>query len=603
VRQGFDASKVIVEVIIPANTTDPVLAAFVFSRKKATDVVFDVPTLEFRSQVIITNSQLQASLPTYMVPSIYVPLSQVPLTVSGKTDRRRLRELAAKLTREELENYSTVQTSIIGPRTDRERTLHVLFARILSLAPKSVSIYGEWIRLGGDSIKSMQLAIESRKEGINLTVQDIFQEKTISRLAQKSFQNFGSFIEATLPPHNPALETLLSRKFPLTGVSYPIDVEYICPCSPMQQGMLISQAKSTENYQIRFVWKVIAKSSQPISIEKLQRAWRLVVESCPMLRTVFIESTLHSTGFIQVALKAGSCSNMDAVILNEKQPFPPKTTNSRGKDSLPRLVLYKSNNSELHCMLSISHMLIDATSITILLENLKLSYDGQYVGNCQNIAHYRDYVSYLQQNSNGLEYWKRYLSGCTPCIFPHLCLDQSTPSTRPEFRSIDVSLEKSFEFHRFCRENGTTLSNVFHVAWGLVLRTFTGQENISFGYLKSTRDAPIRGDIERAIGPFISMLICRMNINMDSTIFELLEQTQIDLLNGLLHENFSLAESFHSSMTSGTMFNTSISYPPDRSREVSTESSILFLEVERHDPTEVSKGSIIQSYLCNPEEF
>lgn len=60
----------------------------------------DTATLASKTSEI--KKKLHAYLPSYMVPSAYVPILTVPITLSGKTDRRQLRELASSLSREQL---------------------------------------------------------------------------------------------------------------------------------------------------------------------------------------------------------------------------------------------------------------------------------------------------------------------------------------------------------------------------------------------------------------------------------------------------------------------------------------------------------------------
>src|SRR5207244_3727055 len=89
--------------------------------------------------------------------------------------------------------------------------------------------------------------------------------------------------------------------------------------------------------------------------------------------------------------------------------------------------------------------------------------------------------------------------------------------------------------------HGITLSNIFQLAWSLVLRAFTGSDDICFGYLTSGRDIPLSG-IEDAIGPFINMLVCRTKFSSDLTLGQLLESTQEDYINNTKHQHVSLAE-------------------------------------------------------------
>jgi amino acid adenylation domain-containing protein/non-ribosomal peptide synthase protein (TIGR01720 family) len=111
----------------------------------------------------------QGRLPEFMVPSVFVPLTRMPLTVNGKVDRAALPapEIAAGQGR--------------APATSAEEQLCQLFAEILGL-PR-VYTDASFFELGGDSIMSMQLASRVRRAGWVVTPKQIFEEKTVQRLA------------------------------------------------------------------------------------------------------------------------------------------------------------------------------------------------------------------------------------------------------------------------------------------------------------------------------------------------------------------------------------------------------------------------------------
>ncbi|MFK4071528.1 amino acid adenylation domain-containing protein [Streptomyces sp. NPDC029674] len=110
-------------------------------------------------------------LPEYMVPTAFVPLERLPLTLNGKVDR-------AALPAPDFTGRVTGR----APRTATERTLCGLYAEVLGL--DRVGVDDSFFELGGDSIMSMQLASRARRAGLTLTSRQVFEEKTPERLAQ-----------------------------------------------------------------------------------------------------------------------------------------------------------------------------------------------------------------------------------------------------------------------------------------------------------------------------------------------------------------------------------------------------------------------------------
>ncbi|WP_125530701.1 non-ribosomal peptide synthetase [Streptomyces sp. WAC 06725] len=110
-------------------------------------------------------------LPEYMVPSAFVPLDGLPLTVNGKVDHKALPapEFAGRGSGRE-------------PRGAAEEALCALFAQVLGL--DRVGPEDSFFELGGDSIMAVQLASRARRAGLVLTTEQIFDERTPEGLAR-----------------------------------------------------------------------------------------------------------------------------------------------------------------------------------------------------------------------------------------------------------------------------------------------------------------------------------------------------------------------------------------------------------------------------------
>ncbi|MEU3597316.1 amino acid adenylation domain-containing protein [Streptomyces sp. NPDC006798] len=116
-------------------------------------------------------AHLRSRLPDYMVPTALVPLPELPLTPNGKLDHRALP--APDPTR-----TSTGR----APRDWREETLSALFAEVLGA--ESVGIDNDFFAAGGDSIRSIQVVARARARGIEVSTREIFEHRTVARLAE-----------------------------------------------------------------------------------------------------------------------------------------------------------------------------------------------------------------------------------------------------------------------------------------------------------------------------------------------------------------------------------------------------------------------------------
>ena len=116
---------------------------------------------------------LRTKLPEYMVPSVFVPLEALPLTTTGKIDRRALP--APEQTRPALDQ------AYVPPGTPAEAILADIWAGVLDA--ERVGINDNFFDLGGDSIQSIKIAAKANQAGVAITVRQIFEHQTIAELA------------------------------------------------------------------------------------------------------------------------------------------------------------------------------------------------------------------------------------------------------------------------------------------------------------------------------------------------------------------------------------------------------------------------------------
>ncbi|MFJ6074072.1 amino acid adenylation domain-containing protein [Streptomyces sp. NPDC093065] len=113
---------------------------------------------------------LAARLPEYLVPSVLVPLAELPLTANGKVDRSRL----------PAPGFPAAPTR--APRDPREEVLTGLFADVLGLP--SAGPDDDFFALGGHSLLAMRLANRVRSAlGTDVALRDVFDHPTPAALA------------------------------------------------------------------------------------------------------------------------------------------------------------------------------------------------------------------------------------------------------------------------------------------------------------------------------------------------------------------------------------------------------------------------------------
>jgi non-ribosomal peptide synthase protein (TIGR01720 family) len=116
--------------------------------------------------------RLAGKLPEHMMPGAFVALDALPLTPSGKVDRAALP--APQRTAEEAGSFA-------APRTEAEKILARLWEQILGV--DRVGVDDNFLRLGGDSILSIQVVARASQEGLRLSPRQLFEQPTLAALA------------------------------------------------------------------------------------------------------------------------------------------------------------------------------------------------------------------------------------------------------------------------------------------------------------------------------------------------------------------------------------------------------------------------------------
>src|ERR1044071_3154026 len=112
-------------------------------------------------------------LPEYMIPSAFVCMERLPLTPSGKVDRRALPA-------PDRESFA-LGREFVAPRNTAEEMLARLWSELLGVS--QVGIHDNFFELGGDSILTIQVVSRANRLGLRLTPKQLFQHQTVAELA------------------------------------------------------------------------------------------------------------------------------------------------------------------------------------------------------------------------------------------------------------------------------------------------------------------------------------------------------------------------------------------------------------------------------------
>ncbi|BET96656.1 non-ribosomal peptide synthetase [Xenorhabdus taiwanensis] len=167
-----------VAVMAYGNGKDKRLIAYVCPTQNWLDekgLKFDIQFSEIKAELTtLLESAIKKRLPEYMLPSIYIPLERMPLTLNNKVDKKALPE----------PNESDFhQQNYIAPRNEIEKKIGQLWQEVLGIS--QVSIYDNFFALGGHSLQATRI-ISSIRNVLNIEIQlsRIFEYPTLEQLSQ-----------------------------------------------------------------------------------------------------------------------------------------------------------------------------------------------------------------------------------------------------------------------------------------------------------------------------------------------------------------------------------------------------------------------------------
>ncbi|KNG89441.1 nonribosomal peptide synthase [Aspergillus nomiae NRRL 13137] len=543
------------------------------------------------------STRLAAQVPGYMVPTFWVVVAALPFTTSGKVNgvvlNQWVRDMdedtyneVAGIMEEEEETSETVQLS------EMELLLQEIWAEELGLPLPKLKYNRSFIALGGDSITAMKVVARCRREQLKVSVLDVVRAKSLIDLASKTVRSSQVSVEedtVIAPASTPAERTaaiddaLLSK----AGLSSKDDVEDVYGCSPVQDGILLSQVKFPGTYEIRRVLKVLSIMDANTTILGLQRAWQGVVDRHQSLRSIFVDA---GGIFQQIVLKNITasvycceymCSDDEVEVTKFLKSLPSPTYNP--SEPQHHLTICRTRGDNVYMMVELSHAIVDGGSTEVVLQEMSLAFDGKSFTEPASL--YSDYIHYISspEHSQGesMSHWTGYLAGVQPTIVPMYPRDGASK----QIRSVKVPFAGMKDLLKFSVAHGVTIANVIQTAWALVLRAYTGSDDVCFGYVASGRDVPVKG-IENAVGAFINMLVCRVRLDQHQAALDAVDTMQSDYFTALAHQHCSLAQIQHGLNLSGMpLFNSIISLQkgvPDQQ----FGDALSFRAVEEDDPTD-----------------
>jgi len=330
------------------------------------------------------------------------------------------------------------------------------------------------------------------------------------------------------------------------------NIEDVIALTPMQRGMLFHYLKNPDSRE--YFEQLCLRLKGEIYLEIVEKAWKHVVQSNEMLRTVFRWDKLETP--VQMVLKNYKLPLRIKDLVGTKQVEKEKCIyDIRQKDleesidiriEPMRITLIKIQKNEFEMIISNHHIIYDGWSNGIIVKEFVEAYRRLYKGLELEYAEktkFKEYIKWNQAQDRAAQknYWKKYLEGYSQKIsIPRKKSIQKNSDKMGKYQ-IEIDKATTDAIEVFCRSEKTTMANLLNIAWGLLLQRYNNTDDVVFGITISGRAAEING-IDNTVGLFINTIPLRIKLEDKENVLELLYRADREARDRESYENTSLAE-------------------------------------------------------------
>ncbi len=488
-------------------------------------VAYVVPQAGAHLTMAEGREHLKKSLPDYMVPAAIVELDQLPLTTSGKVDRKRL----------PAPDYGTTGSTRDAKtaRTLTEEIIAGIWAEVLKL--QQVGVEDDFFDLGGHSLLATQLVSRIKLAfKTELPLRTLFESPTVAGLARQVEALTRQECGLEAPPLRPVPR---DRPLPLSF--------------PQQRLWFLDQLEpGNPLYNVSY----ITRMKGPLDVEALEKSLNEIVRRHESLRTSFATMNDQPVQIIakhaQVELAVVDVSHLPTLEMCEaearklaseeiQKPFNLAT----GPLLRPGLIKIASDDHAL--ILMMHHIITDRWSLGVLSQELATLYEANLEGKPSSLPElgiqYADYAVWQREFLSGkvlekqLAYWRQQLEGA-PAV---LELPTDRPrKEREHFGGAQHRQEMPGELVRdlrtFSRSQRGTFFMSLVAGFQLLLARLSGQDDIVIGTDLANRN---QLETERLIGFFVNLLPMRVRLDREASFTDFFQQVREISLEAMAHQD------------------------------------------------------------------
>lgn len=493
---------------------------------------------------------LQATLPEYMVPTAWIELDSLPLTVNGKVDIAQLPSPSA--------NDLAVE-EYVSAASDTEAQLIAIWSELLNIDADQIGTKDNFFALGGHSLLVMRMLAKLQQQDMHLQVSDVIGAPDLASLAailDKNVQTNKFVLPENLIAED--CEKITPDMLPLIALSQSeidhivssIDggvhrVKDIYPLVSLQEGIYFHHMLEPLNDPY-LESKVLLMDSRE-QVDMLLSGLQFLIDRHDIFRTAIVSEGVSQPvqvvyRHVQLPVETYSLNaNVDTdeqlqALLSSSDPM------DLSKAPMIRVKLAKDPQSaNWFFILQYHHLISDNESAAIMAAELSAFASGSQASLTPSVP-YRNFVAhtlYLNDQSRAEQYFTSILSDVTEPTLPFNLGDVRTGSRKVDLirKPLEPGLARSI---RICaKELKISPAVIFHTAWAWVVGTCSNRSDVVFGTVLSGRMQSAQG-VDGALGMFINTLPLRVQLS-EGSIKDIVLKTDLALKELLDYEQTPLS--------------------------------------------------------------
>ncbi|KAI0155238.1 amino acid adenylation domain-containing protein [Xylariaceae sp. FL1272] len=481
-------------------------------------------TEKYKKDIQDLQQRLQASLPDYMLPTIIVPISSLPLTSSGKVDERSLHGEVEGLSASILSSYSLPedQADIITEWSDLEISIANVLAKVLGLDILSLSPWTSFSALGIDSITAMPIARQLQatlRRRVHLTL--LLQNQSIRRLASALTESEGASLSSvsTVPLLPADLTELIHKRLATRGRT----IESILPCTPLQEAMIMSSSSVSSDGALSYYNQMLFQLH--VSSDAMVEYWGRMFRRHQILRTCFVTSDNLQYATIQVVTEHNETpfyvpeSGTGSLRTHALQHMASAKTLIERDQPPVSLAIIKTHDQGNYLSFICHHAMYDGISMQTMLSEIEAMHRGEHLQIPPPLEPFLRAVQQIPQQDN---FWMEQFQGFVPTL---LCGPEVKPDPLPRSFSLPISHMSLEAVKSKLQGLRVSMLAVCQAAWASTISIVTGNLDICFGNVVSGRSIALER-IDQLVAPCFNTLPIRTKLSRTTFLIGLARNLQ-----------------------------------------------------------------------------